>query len=207
MPCLVQQIMINIEAEINSTMLYLNLKRLAAIAVLLTAFACGKTKDPADMVIYGGKIYTVNDQQPTVEAVVVNDGKIEFAGAEEEAKTYIGDKTEVIDLAGKTMTPGFIEGHGHIMGVGYNELNLDLSSVKNYEELVARVRDAASKAKPGQWILGRGWHQDKWDHKPEKLVKGFQTHQLLSEASPNNPVFLRHASGHAAMANAKAMLG
>ena len=132
-------------------------------------------------------------------------GKIEFAGSEKEAREYIGDKTEVIDLGGKTMTPGFIEGHGHIMGVGYNELNLDLASVKNYNELVERVREAASKAKPGQWILGRGWHQEKWDQKPEKIVKGFQTHKLLSEASPNNPVFLRHASGHAAMANAKAM--
>jgi predicted amidohydrolase YtcJ len=179
--------------------------KLAAFLILLSAVACGPTKVPADMVIFGGKIYTVNDQQPQVEAVVVRNGKIEFAGNENEAREYIGEKTEVIDLAGKTMTPGFIEGHGHIMGVGYNELNLDLASVKNYNELIERVREAASKAKPGQWILGRGWHQEKWDQKPDKLVKGFQTHKLLSEASPNNPVFLRHASGHAAQANAKAM--
>lgn len=103
------------------------------------------------------------------------------------------------------MTPGFIEGHGHLMGVGYNELNLDLMDVTSYDELVERVKEAAGKAQPGQWILGRGWHQDKWDVKPERMVKGFQTHQKLSEATPNNPVFLRHASGHAAMANAKAM--
>jgi predicted amidohydrolase YtcJ len=64
---------------------------------------------------------------------------------------------------------------------------------------------AASKAQPGQWILGRGWHQDKWDKKPGKIVKGFPTHQQLSEASPNNPVFLDHASGHLSIANAKAM--
>jgi predicted amidohydrolase YtcJ len=176
-----------------------------AFLILLCAFGCGPSKAPADLVIHGGKIYTVNGQQPQVEAVVVTNGKIEFAGNEAEAREYIGEKTEVIDLAGKTMTPGFIEGHGHIMGVGYNELNLDLASVKNYNELVERVREAASKAKPGQWILGRGWHQEKWDQKPDKLVKGFQTHKLLSEASPNNPVFLRHASGHAAQANAKAM--
>jgi predicted amidohydrolase YtcJ len=91
------------------------------------------------------------------------------------------------------------------MGVGYNELNLDLASVHSYEELVEKVKEAVSKAKPGQWVVGRGWHQDKWDRKPEKTVKGFQTHQLLSAVSPDNPVFLRHASGHAAMANAKAM--
>lgn len=173
------------------------------VAALLSS--CGKSKPPADMVITGGTIYTVDEKQPKVEAVVVKDGKIEFAGDEKTAREYVGEKTEVIDLQGKTLLPGLIEGHGHIMGVGYNELNLDLSSVKNYDELVAKVKDAVSKAQPGQWILGRGWHQDKWDKKPEKVVKGFQTHQLLSEVSPENPVFLRHASGHAAMANAKAM--
>lgn len=178
--------------------------------ILVTLFSlllssCGTQKAPADKVILGGKIYTMDEQQPVVEAVVVNAGKIEFAGAETEARKYVGDKTEVIDLQGKMMTPGFIEGHGHIMGVGYNELNLDLMSVKSYDELVERVKEAVGKAKPGQWILGRGWHQDKWDKKPEKMIKGFQTHHLLSEVSPNNPVFLRHASGHAAIANAKAM--
>jgi predicted amidohydrolase YtcJ len=173
------------------------------LALLLSS--CGTQKAPADKVILGGKIYTMDEQQPVAEAVVVNGDKIEFAGAETEARKYIGDKTEVIDLQGKMMTPGFIEGHGHIMGVGYNELNLDLMSVKSYDELVERVKEAVGKAKPGQWILGRGWHQDKWDKKPEKMIKGFQTHHLLSEVSPNNPVFLRHASGHAAIANAKAM--
>lgn len=170
----------------------------------IIAVSCSQ-KPKADLVIVNGKIYTAADATPVVEAVVVKDGKIEFAGVESEAREYIGDDTQVIDLEGKTMTPGFIEGHGHIMGVGYNELNLDLASVKNFDELVEKVREAASKAQPGQWILGRGWHQDKWDKLPEKMVKGFQTHELLSEASPNNPVFLRHASGHAAMANAKAM--
>jgi hypothetical protein len=92
-----------------------------------------------------------------------------------------------------------------MMGVGYNELNLDLMDVRSYDELVERVRQAASKAQPGQWILGRGWHQDKWDVKPNRMIKGFQTHHKLSEVTPDNPVFLRHASGHAAMANAKAM--
>ncbi len=172
--------------------------------LLVISVSCQKSKDPADLVILGGTIYT-NESTKTVGAVVVRKGKIEFAGDEKTAREHVGEKTEVIDLEGKTMTPGFIEGHGHIMGLGYNELNLDLSTVKNYNELVAMVKDAVSKAKPGQWILGRGWHQEKWDRKPPKVVKGFQTHQLLSEVSPNNPVFLRHASGHAAMANAKAM--
>jgi predicted amidohydrolase YtcJ len=168
-------------------------------------FSCKPDKDPADMVILGGTIYTVNEKQPTVEAVVVKGDKIEFAGSEQEARLWIGDSTQVIDLKGKTMTPGFIEGHGHLMGVGVNELDLDLMNVTSFEEIVEKVRIAASQAKPGQWILGRGWHQDKWSSKPSDMVKGFPSHNALSKVSPDNPVFLSHASGHMSLANAKAM--
>ncbi len=103
------------------------------------------------------------------------------------------------------MTPGFIEGHGHLFGLGYNELTLNLADIKSYDELVSKVKEAVTKAKPGDWIIGRGWHQDKWDTKPKKMIKGFQTHEALSAVSPDNPVFLTHASGHASFANAKAM--
>src|SRR5688572_11701423 len=158
--------------------------------------ACSPSKKPADVVILGGTIYTVNEKQPTVEAVVVKGGKIEFTGTEKEAREWIGDSTRVIDLKGKTMTPGFIEGHGHLLGVGYNELDLDLMGVTSFEEIVEKVRIAASRAKPGQWIEGRGWHQDKWSKNPDKLVRGFPVHDELSKVAPNNPVFLEHASGH-----------
>ena len=176
---------------------------LASLALM--ALSCNSGKEPADLVILGGTIYTVNESQPVVEAVVVTDDKIEFAGTEKEARTRIGDSTKVIDLQGKTMTPGFIEGHAHFFGVGYFELDLDLTNAKNYDEVVEKVREAALQAQPDQWILGRGWHQDKWDKRPAKEVKGFQTHEKLSEVSPNNPVMLEHASGHAIQVNAKAM--
>ncbi|MBX2962671.1 MAG: amidohydrolase [Cyclobacteriaceae bacterium] len=178
---------------------------LLSVAVSFLLLACQSAKESADLVIKGGKIYTVSDTQSMVEAVAVTGDKIVFTGTEEEVRQYIGTSTQVIELEGKTMVPGFIEGHGHFMGVGYNELNLDLMYVKSYDELIEKVKEAVAKAEPGQWILGRGWHQDKWDVKPDKLIKGFQTHHQLSEVSPNNPVFLRHASGHAALANAKAM--
>jgi predicted amidohydrolase YtcJ len=174
---------------------------LLSIAVI----SCKPHQLPADLLVYGGTIYTVEDTQPQVEAVAVRDGRIVFAGAMKDAEAWTGEKTERLDLQGKTMTPGFIEGHGHLMGVGYNALELDLMDVTSYEEMVERVRAAVAKAKPGAWILGRGWHQDKWTSKPKKMVKGFQTHELLSAVSPNNPVFLRHASSHAGFANAKAM--
>src|SRR6478736_7628659 len=175
---------------------------LFSIALL---FSCTKEKTPADMIVLGGKIYTADINNPTVEAVVVNADTIVYAGSLKEAEKFKGEKTEIVDLQGKTMTAGFIESHGHIMGLGYNELNLDLMSVKSYDELVEKVKEAVAKAQPGQWILGRGWHQDKWDKKPAKMIKGFQTHQLLSSVSPNNPVYLSHASGHAGFANEKAM--
>lgn len=169
------------------------------------AWGCQSKPVPADLIIKGGTIYTVDDKTPTAEAVVVNADTIRFVGPLADALAYQGEKTEVLDLKGATMTPGFIESHGHIMGVGFNELDLDLMTVKSYEELVDKVKEAVAKAEPGQWILGRGWHQDKWTSKPSKMVKGFQTHDLLSAASPDNPVYLSHASGHAGFANAKAM--
>lgn len=177
---------------------------LFAFCVFIAA-ACADQRDGADLLIFGGKIYTVNEAQPMVEAVAVKDGKILFAGAADEARRFSTSKTRVVYLSGGTMTPGFIEGHGHLMGVGYNEMELDLMAVKSYDELVEKVKAAVEKARPGEWIVGRGWHQDKWDQLPDKMVKGFQTHHLLSDVSPDNPVFLRHASGHAALANAKAM--
>ncbi len=173
-------------------------------AWLIFVFGCTSNK-PADLVIVGGKIYTVNNTNQVVEAVAVNGNKITFAGSEADVKKYIGEETKKIDLHGKILTPGFIEGHGHIIGVGYNELELDLSQIKSYDEMVQKVKDAVSKAAPGEWILGRGWHQDKWDVKPEVVIKGFPIHKALSEVSPDNPVFLRHASGHAGFANERAM--
>src|SRR4051812_10542950 len=167
--------------------------------------ACSSKKTPADLIISGGKIYTMDEMNPVVEAVAVKGDTIVFAGSIKNAEAYKDEKTQAIDLKGATMTPGFIESHGHIMGLGYNELRLDLMNIKSYDELVAMVKEAVAKAQPGQWILGRGWHQDKWDKKPTSMVKGFQTHELLSEISPNNPVYLGHASGHAGFANAKAM--
>jgi predicted amidohydrolase YtcJ len=171
----------------------------------LLVVSCNERRQRADLIILGGAIYTMDERQPMVQAVAVKGKKIVFAGSDKEGRRFIGDDTRVVDLKGRVMTPGFIEGHGHIMGVGYNELELDLMTSKSYQELVDRVREAVSKAEPGEWILGRGWHQDKWDSLPQDVVKGFQTHHLLSSVSPENPVFLSHASGHAAIANAKAM--
>tara|TARA_R110000765_G_scaffold47501_3_gene97498 strand:- start:2707 stop:3930 length:1224 start_codon:yes stop_codon:yes gene_type:complete len=103
------------------------------------------------------------------------------------------------------MTPGLIEGHGHFMGLGNSELEIDLLNTTSYQEIIDIVAEAVKKAEPGEWIIGGGWHQSKWDSLPADAVNGFQTHDLLSAVTPNNPVYLSHASGHAGFANAKAM--
>tara|TARA_R110002072_G_scaffold7993_24_gene42295 strand:- start:6152 stop:7849 length:1698 start_codon:yes stop_codon:yes gene_type:complete len=174
--------------------------------LLFFLLACSSPKKEfATMLIFGGTIYTVDSTQTSVEAVATKNNMILFAGNLSEAEQFKNDQTELINLNGKTMTPGLIEGHGHFMGLGYNELNLDLMNTTSYQDIVDAVAERVKTAKPGEWIIGRGWHQSKWDSMPTGIVKGFQTHHLLSEISPENPVYLSHASGHAGFANAKAM--
>jgi predicted amidohydrolase YtcJ len=170
------------------------------------AWACKSgPENPADQVFINGIVYTVDETKPKAEAVAVKDGLILAVGTSEEIQAYVGQSTKVIDLQGKTMTPGLIESHAHLMGIGYNKLEIDLMYVKTYDELIEKVAEAAAKAQPGDWITGRGWHQDKWLQMPDKTVKGFQTHDALSAVTPNNPVYLAHASGHASFVNKKAM--
>lgn len=178
---------------------------LLIICSLMLLFSCGNQKDSADKVFINGIIYTVEDEQPTAEAVAIKDGMILAVGTQAEIEAYIGKDTETIDLQGMTMTPGLIESHAHLMGIGYNKLDIDLMYVKSYDELVEKVAEAVAKAEPGEWITGRGWHQDKWIEMPDKTVSGFQTHDQLSAITPDNPVYLAHASGHASFVNQKAM--
>jgi predicted amidohydrolase YtcJ len=178
----------------------------ALVITIIFFSSCSETnKEFATMIIHGGTIYTVDSTQTTAEAVAIKDNMILFAGSFVEAETFKNEQTQLIDLKGKTMTPGLIEGHGHFMGLGYNELRLDLMNTNSYQDIIDAVAERVKTAEPGEWITGRGWHQSKWDSMPSDLVKGFQTHHRLSDVSPDNPVYLSHASGHAGFANAKAM--
>ncbi len=186
--------------------------RMRSICLLLTvaltmALACAPASDeePADLVIHNGKVVTVNEALPEAEAVAARDGRIVFVGSSVDAQAFIGPDTEVIDLDGKLLIPGFMEGHAHFMGIGNAMLNVNLMGTTSYQEVIDRVAAAAADAEPGEWIVGRGWHQSKWDPLPERTVRGFQTHHALSEVTPDNPVYLSHASGHASFANALAM--
>src|SRR4029079_13239954 len=160
---------------------------------------------PADLVLTNGRIVTVEDAQPEAEAMAISGDRIQALGSAADIKRMIGPNTQVIDLQGQLAIPGFIESHGHFTGVGGAQLQLNLMNVQSWDEIVKMVAEAVSHAKPGQWIYGRGWHQEKWTSHPEPNVEGFPTHASLDKVSPNNPVYLVHASGHAAFVNAKAM--
>jgi predicted amidohydrolase YtcJ len=173
--------------------------------LLLFAARARTAVEPATLVLQKGRIVTVDDQKPEARALAARGDTIVAVGTNEEIAAYVGPKTRVIDLGGRLAVPGFIDGHGHFTGVGEARVTLNLTQVKNWDEIVAMVKDAAAKARPGEWIRGRGWHQDKWDRRPEPSVESLPVHASLSRVSPNNPVVLEHASGHADFANAKAM--
>jgi predicted amidohydrolase YtcJ len=180
---------------------------LLLVVIFLAVFvsACGAKVEPADMVLNNGKIATVDPAKPEARAIAIRGDVIAAVGTDEEIKPYIGPSTKVIDLAGMLAVPGFIESHGHFTSLGETKLELDLTRAANWDEIVAMVADAVKTAKPGEYILGRGWHQEKWDKVPTPNVEKFPLHNALSKVSPNNPVLLTHASGHATFANAKAM--
>lgn len=160
---------------------------------------------PADLVLRGGKIETVDDAKPQAQALAAVGDTIVAIGSNDEIQPYVGPRTKVVELGGALATPGFIDAHAHFTGVGEAAKNLKLQTAADWDDIVRMVGDAAKKAKPGEWILGRGWHQEKWTHPPSPNVEGFPLHDALSRVSPNNPVWLTHASGHAGFANAKAM--
>ena len=175
-------------------------------AVVLTAFVvvgCGGPR--ADLVLRGGKVVTLDEATPEAEALAVVGDRIAAVGSDAEVERWIGAATEVIDLEGRLAIPGFIEAHGHLMKIGRAAVNLPLGEAGSWDEIVEMVRRAADETEPGRWIFGRGWHQDKWTSKPAPNVRGFPVHDELSRAAPNNPVHLRHASGHASVDNARAM--
>ena len=179
----------------------------AALALALT-IACTPASDvpPADMVIHNGKVVTVDDSVPEAQGIVINGDRIELVGSNAEVEAYIGPDTEVIDLDGALAIPGLIEGHGHFMGIGSNVLNLDLLDATSWQGVADMVAAAVAEAEPGELIEGRGWHQERMtDLDESNTVRGFPTHDGISAVSRENPVILRHASGHATFGNAYAM--
>ena len=155
--------------------------------------------EPADIVFVNGNVYTVNEKQPRAEAIAVKGDRIVFVGSNANAKRFQGRGTRVIDLRGETVVPGMTDAHYHFIGVGQREMNLNLEGLTNLEDFLAKVKERVDRAKPGEWVTGRGWIETFW--KPPV----FPTRWDLDRISPNNPVFLTRADGHGAVANSAAL--
>lgn len=172
-----------------------------ALALLL-APATALATPTADLVLMHGNLVTLEAKQSKAQALAVQGGRIVAIGSDADIQPYIGKSTQVLDLTGMTAVPGFIEGHGHFLELGDSLMQLDLTQAKDWDSIVAMVAAAVKKAKPGDWIIGRGWHQEKWTHAPQPNVDGYPLHASLDAVSPRNPVMLTHASGHGVFVNA-----
>jgi predicted amidohydrolase YtcJ len=175
------------------------------VVVLVGLAACAAPPEPADLVITGGRIATLDPSRPEVDALAARGQRIVAVGSASEVAKLIGAHTEVVDLGGRLAVPGLIEGHGHLTGLGRSRMMLDLTEAASYDEIVNMVAEAAAAASPGAWIVGRGWHQEKWRTAPEPNLSGLPFHDALSAVSPANPVLLTHASGHAVLVNGVAL--
>ena len=124
--------------------------------------SCSNRQEAADLILFNGKILTLDTNKPEVTAIAISGDRILALGSNEEINAYKNDQTRSIDLKGQLAIPGLIEGHGHYMSLGRTLMQLDLSHAKSWDEIVQLVELAVKDAEPGDWILGWGWHQDKW---------------------------------------------
>ncbi len=152
-----------------------------------------------DLIVTNARIYTVDQNRPVVDAMAIRDGRIVATGPSRLIGAMKGASTQVIDLEGRTVIPGMIDAHVHLVGLGQGLRTVDLRGSTSYGDVIARVVERARSTPPGQWILGRAWDQNDW------ADTRFPTHEQLSAAVPNHPVFLTRVDGHAALANAAAM--
>jgi len=161
----------------------------------------GRAVEPqtADVVLRNGKIVTMNTAQPQAQAIAIVGDRIAAVGNIEEIQKLIGDSTRVIDLNGKLVIPGLIESHGHLLGIGQAKLALDLVGTTSEEQIAQMVKARAAQAKPGEWIVGRGWDQNDW------AAKRFPAFRSITAAAADNPVYLTRIDGHAGWANQRAL--
>ena len=169
----------------------------AAIFLLMTGITADAEK--AETIFINGNVYTSNEKQPHAEAIAVHRDRIIFVGANADAEKLRGDKTRIVDLAGKTVTPGFTDSHCHIFGIGEREMTLNLEGTNTREDFLAKVKERVAQMERDKWITGRGWIETFW--KPPQ----FPTRADLDKIAPDNPVFLTRADGHAAVANSAAL--
>lgn len=165
----------------------------------LMAAAVQGAPAPADLIVHDARIHTVDAARPQVAAMAVRDGRIVFVGSEREAMSLRGPKTRLLDLDGKTVIPGMIDAHAHLLGLGQGLQTIDLRGTGSYDAVIAKVVERRAATADGRWIVGRGWDQNDWadTHFPE--------HAALSARTAGHPVLLERVDGHAVLVNAAAL--
>ena len=163
----------------------------------LFIISCAPDKIPADLLVKNATIYTVNETFDTATAFVVKDGKILEIGLKPELELKYSIK-ETYDADGKTIVPGLIDAHAHLLNLGVSMQQVNLVDTKSYKEILERVV-AFQKEKNSDYIIGRGWDQNDWE------IKEFPTKKELDSIFPNTPVSLRRIDGHAMIVNSKAL--
>ena len=149
----------------------------------------------ADLILHHGNIYTGKTDDSFVGSIASKGPKITYVGAPLSASEIGCSDAEVIDLNGRYVFPGLTDAHGHLKGIGYRELTLNLQGISSLTKTLEVVKNYLSTKKAGEWVIGRGWIDKIW---PEKR---FPSKQDLDSFSPNNPVVLERADGHAVVVN------
>ena len=175
------------------------MRRATLFLLTLVVVPALQAQQPADLIVTNARIYTVDDNRPLAEAMAIRDGRVVFVGSARGAETFAGSHTERLDVDGNTVIPGMVDAHVHLMGLGTALRIVDLVGTRSYEEVIARVVERAQSVPAGQWVRGRGWDQNDW------ADTRFPTHEALSRAVPDHPVYLTRVDGHAALVNARAL--
>jgi len=167
---------------------------------LSTIASAGTAQAKEQIIVFkNGNIYTVNNKQPKAEAIAVKGDRIIYVGTNKGVQSYEKKAARIVDLKGSTVVPGMTDSHYHLAGVGAREMTLNLEGTNTLEAFLAKVKERVDKAKPGEWVTGRGWIETFWQ------PPTFPTRWDLDKIAPNNPVYLTRADGHASVANSAAI--
>ncbi len=174
------------------------------VAASMSLGACGsaqrgKAAVGADVVFLGGDVYTMDVEQPRVTAVAIRGEHIVAVGDDETISQYVGSNTRVVELKGRTLTPGLTDAHCHLYGLGKSLEAVNLRGVTSAEAAAKAVATASLQLEPGEWATGRGWDQNLWEG------QNFPDRKTLDAVLPKRPVALRRVDGHALWANSAAL--
>ena len=172
---------------------------IAVLSMAAAGMADGSRESHPTLILHGGIVHTAADAQPVAGAVAIRGDRIVRVGSSAEVLPLGGPGTEVVDLGGAAVVPGFHDAHGHVAGLGALRLSLDLADTADAEEILRLVRERAAGTAPGGWIIGRGWDQNDWPG------QGWPDRHMLDRAAPGHLVYLTRVDGHAAWVNSRAL--